>query len=98
MEPRFDNPGSQMPNLGLSRAEATLITDYLLREARSRERPRPSWLERGGKAVLRLLPAPLRPSPLASVALLAFGAGLIGGLLLAFVPRAAGRLGRGRRP
>ena len=27
-----------------------------------------------------------------------YRAGLIGGLLLTFVPRAAGRLGRGRRP
>ena len=97
MEPKFDNPESQMPNLGLSRAEATLITDYLLREAPSRERPRPPWLERGGKAVLRLLPTPLRPSSSSSVVLLAFGAGLIGGLLLSVVPRAARRIGRGGR-
>jgi mono/diheme cytochrome c family protein len=32
MEPRFDTRGSQMPNLGLSRQEAELIADYLLRE------------------------------------------------------------------
>jgi hypothetical protein len=32
MEPRFDTRGSQMPNLGLSRQEAELLADYLLRE------------------------------------------------------------------
>jgi glucose/arabinose dehydrogenase len=30
MEPRFDSPGSQMPNLGLTREEASAITDVLL--------------------------------------------------------------------
>jgi hypothetical protein len=30
LEPRFDNPLSQMPNLGLSEEEATIITDYLV--------------------------------------------------------------------
>jgi hypothetical protein len=30
MEPRFDNPNSQMPNLGLTKAQATLLTDYLI--------------------------------------------------------------------
>jgi glucose/arabinose dehydrogenase len=34
MEPRFDTRGSQMPNLGLSRQEAELIADHLLREPR----------------------------------------------------------------
>jgi hypothetical protein len=32
MEPTFDNPNSQMPNLGLTAQEASLITDYLLAE------------------------------------------------------------------
>lgn len=32
MEPRFDNPNSQMPNLGLTKAQATLLTDYLIGE------------------------------------------------------------------
>jgi glucose/arabinose dehydrogenase len=30
MEPRFDTPSAQMPNLGLSEHEALVITDYLL--------------------------------------------------------------------
>lgn len=30
LEPRFDNQYSQMPNLGLTEAEATIITEYLL--------------------------------------------------------------------
>lgn len=29
-EPRFDNPDSQMPNLGLSKADSQLIADYLI--------------------------------------------------------------------
>ena len=29
MEPRFDNPYSQMPNLGLADSEAELMTNYL---------------------------------------------------------------------
>jgi glucose/arabinose dehydrogenase len=32
VEPRFDDPGAQMPNLGVSEAEARVITAYLLRE------------------------------------------------------------------
>lgn len=31
MEPQFDNRGSQMPNMGVSRAEAEVIVDHLLR-------------------------------------------------------------------
>jgi glucose/arabinose dehydrogenase len=31
-EPRFDNPNSQMPNLGLTKVQATLLTDYLIGE------------------------------------------------------------------
>jgi glucose/arabinose dehydrogenase len=30
LEPRLDNPNATMPNLGLTRGEATLIADYLL--------------------------------------------------------------------
>ena len=33
LEPRFDNPNSQMPNLGLSEREALVITDHLLRDS-----------------------------------------------------------------
>jgi mono/diheme cytochrome c family protein len=47
LEPRFDARGSQMPNLGLSRQEAELLADYLLREQsglRGRRGPRPARL------------------------------------------------------
>lgn len=55
MEPKFDNPNSLMPNTGLSRAEATLITDYLLQE-RQRD-----FLDKGKDAVIRYLPAVILP-------------------------------------
>jgi hypothetical protein len=32
MEPRFDNPNSQMPNLGIKENEAEILTDYLVDE------------------------------------------------------------------
>ena len=32
LEPRFDNPSSQMPNTGLTENEAARITDYLLNQ------------------------------------------------------------------
>lgn len=32
LEPRFDNPYSQMPNLGLTDHEAALLTDYLVKD------------------------------------------------------------------
>lgn len=53
MEPRFDNPNSLMPNMGLSRAEAALITDHLLQE-----RP---FLERAKDKVVGYLPASILP-------------------------------------
>lgn len=65
MEPRFDNPNSLMPNTGLSRAEAALITDYLLQE-----RP---FLERTKDRVIRFLPAVILPRHL----LFALGIGLV---------------------
>ena len=55
MEPRFDNPNSLMPNAGLSRAEATLITDYLLQERSD------GFLERGKQTILRYLPELILP-------------------------------------
>jgi hypothetical protein len=70
LEPRFDNPNSQMPNLGLSRSEAMAITDYLLGEK--------SLVERGGEKILSLMPAVLKPSHL----FFAFSAGLIAGSML----------------
>lgn len=53
MEPRFDNPNSLMPNTGLSRAEAALITDYLLQE-----RP---FMERAKDKVIGYLPESILP-------------------------------------
>lgn len=35
-EPRFDNPDSRMPNLGLSKADAQLLADYLVTRANTR--------------------------------------------------------------
>ncbi len=69
MEPKFDNPNSLMPNMGLSRTEATAITDYLLQKK--------SFLERAKDTVLPFLPAVLLPRYL----LFAFGIGLIAGIL-----------------
>ena len=50
MEPRFDNPNAQMPNLGLSEAEATVIANHLLRR-----QEQPSFLDRA----LESLPEPI---------------------------------------
>lgn len=69
MEPRFDNPNSPMPNLGLSRVEATAITDYLLQER--------TFLERTKDTVMPFLPPVLMPRHL----LFAFAIGLIAGIL-----------------
>jgi hypothetical protein len=69
MEPRFDNPNSLMPNLGLSRTEATAITDYLLQER--------SFTEKAKDVILPYLPAVILPRHL----LFAFAIGLIAGIL-----------------
>ncbi len=51
LEPKFDDPGSQMGNLGLSEEEAILITDYLL------SRDSPISIAHSAKfLVMRLLP------------------------------------------
>jgi glucose/arabinose dehydrogenase len=55
MEPRFDNPNSLMPNTGLSRTEATLITDYLLREKQR------GFLEKGRDTIIEYLPEVILP-------------------------------------
>jgi glucose/arabinose dehydrogenase len=70
VEPRFDNPYSQMPNLGLSEQEALAITDYLLR-------PPGSLVDRGKELMLGLLPAQILPRHL----LLFFGGGFVAGSL-----------------
>jgi glucose/arabinose dehydrogenase len=55
MEPKFDNPNSLMPNTGLTRAEATVITDYLLQERQK------TTLERGKDIIIRYLPTVILP-------------------------------------
>jgi len=75
MEPKFDNPNSLMPNTGLSRTEATLITDYLLQE---RER---SFLEKGKDTIIQYLPAVLLPRHL----FFALGIGLLIGAVFSAV-------------
>lgn len=69
MEPKFDNPNSLMPNMGLSRAEATAITDYLLQERRVTERIKDT--------LLSFFPAFILPRHL----LFAFALGLVAGIL-----------------
>jgi CHASE1-domain containing sensor protein len=89
MEPKFDDPAARMPDLGLSESEATLLTDHLMQE-----RP---LLERGRDAVLRLIPAPLRPEPLMYRHLLfSFGGGLVLGAAVLALPGVVRRL-KGRR-
>jgi glucose/arabinose dehydrogenase len=56
VEPRFDNPNSQMPNLGLTEVQAAAITDYLLRER--------SLKERLQDEILQYVPAVPRPRDL----------------------------------
>jgi glucose/arabinose dehydrogenase len=38
MEPKFDNPYSQMPNLGLNRKQSEIIADYLLQKPKNTNR------------------------------------------------------------
>ncbi|MCH7663216.1 MAG: hypothetical protein IH859_05015 [Chloroflexi bacterium] len=47
-EPRFDDPNAQMPNLGLTAAEARLVAEYLL--------ARPSLSDRAKDVIRELLP------------------------------------------
>lgn len=66
VEPRWDNRGSQMPNLGVPPSEAAIVADYLL------ARPtQTSWMTR--------LTTVLR----SRLAWLAFGAGLVAGVVVA---------------
>src|SRR6266498_152543 len=81
MEPKFDNPNSLMPNLKLSRTEATAITDYLLQEK--------SFTDKVKDVLLPLLPALILPRHL----LFAFAIGLVVGILgyvilMSFIKRA----------
>lgn len=87
MEPRFDDPQAQMPNLGVTEAEAAVIADHLLRRRPLAER----WIG--------ALPEWLRPDPLLyRHLLLAFAGGLaLGAFAVAAVPRAGRAWKRKRR-
>jgi glucose/arabinose dehydrogenase len=74
MEPKFDNPNSMMPNMGLSRTQATIIADYLLQERES------GVLARAEGNIIRHLPAVILPRHLFFA--LAIGV-LLGGLFTA---------------
>jgi hypothetical protein len=69
MEPKFDNPNSLMPNTGLSRAEATLISDYLLQAGQK------TFLEKAKATIIRHLPTVILPRHL----FFALGIGLMVG-------------------
>ncbi len=88
LEPRFDNPGSMMPNLGLSEREAGLITDYLIGTGGGRtaglERRATAWVNQRFPTARTRLPA-------------AFGAGFGSAVLLAAILTAAWRLRPRRR-
>jgi glucose/arabinose dehydrogenase/mono/diheme cytochrome c family protein len=71
VEPRFDDPRAQMPNLGLSEGEARTITAYLMGDEVDGAGTGP--VERVKAAVAAALPAPAGPREL----VLFFGAGLI---------------------
>ncbi|MGE0367534.1 MAG: sorbosone dehydrogenase family protein [Candidatus Dadabacteria bacterium] len=59
LEPRFDNPYSQMPNLGLTDHEATLLSDYLIKDDAKASAPEtaapPPIEDAAGKPGLRYL-------------------------------------------
>jgi mono/diheme cytochrome c family protein len=79
LEPRFDNPESQMPNLGLSDAQAVLLAGYLLT-------PPPSSATPKRPPLLRRL-SPRRRLQLATAFGLTFAAGIAVGLLAAWLLR-----------
>lgn len=70
IEPRFDNPYSQMPNLGLTDSEATLITNYL-------------FSKRGKKQEFSF--KNLIPKPRKRHIVFAFAGGLVLGVILGFI-------------
>ncbi|MEZ4546330.1 MAG: PQQ-dependent sugar dehydrogenase [Thermodesulfobacteriota bacterium] len=59
LEPRFDNPYSQMPNLGLTDHETTLLADYLIKDDAKASAPEtaapPPLEDAAGKPGLRYL-------------------------------------------
>lgn len=71
MEPKFDNPNSLMPNMGLSRTEATLITDYLLQEQDT------GFVAKTEDMIIQHLPAVILPRHL----FFALGMGLVLGAI-----------------
>lgn len=73
MEPKFDDPSAQMPNLGVSEGEARAIADYLLWSPDAA--PEAGVVDRAKKAVAERLPSPAGPREL----LLFFGGGFLMG-------------------
>ncbi|HKH82726.1 MAG TPA: PQQ-dependent sugar dehydrogenase, partial [Gemmatimonadales bacterium] len=81
VEPRFDDPRAQMPNLGITETEARAITTYLMREETQDRKSR--IVDRAEAALLRLLPSAAGPREL----LLFFAVGfLLGACALALLP------------
>ena len=85
MEPRFDNPNSLMPNLGLTEAQATLIADYLVRER--------TFRDRATAFAVNYLPEVPRPRDM----LYSFGLGAVAGAGLMLLPLLAVLAARYRR-
>ncbi|MFQ6026765.1 MAG: hypothetical protein ACE5Q6_04525, partial [Dehalococcoidia bacterium] len=78
MEPRFDNPNAQMPNLGLTEAEAEVIANHLLRR-----QEQPGLVER----TLDLLPERLRQNLAFFLVVGIFLGGVFTGLGFLLAPR-----------
>jgi hypothetical protein len=74
LEPRFANPNSIMPNMGLTIAEAESIADYLTSQAT----PQPTWKQ----TIKRYLPEPNYTN-----LLLAGAAGFLAAIPLVFIRR-----------
>jgi glucose/arabinose dehydrogenase len=73
MEPRFDDPQAQMPNLGLSPTEAATLAEYLMEPGD--RRPAVGLVATSKEALVGFLPSRIGPREL----LLFWGAGLLMG-------------------
>jgi hypothetical protein len=92
MEPRFDDPRAQMPNLDVSEAEARAITAHLMGEGA--EAGEGGIVEKAKGALLRVLPSRAGPREL----VLFWGSGfLMGACALALLLRLRRALARPRR-
>ena len=80
LQPKFDNPHSRMPSVGLSEKESQIITDYLLGTS--------DKIVKLKLAIVQYLPFPIRPKHLFLFFIMGFGVAL----LIAILPRFAKRL------